>query len=83
MIHDYCNNRVPGEMVLLSILSILSDSRTQLRVATGRKLDAGTIAPNKSAWQTSGPEPVQSRGESQVVPHSGFRIDPLHQSKVS
>ena len=54
VIHDYCNNRVPGEMVLLSILSILSDSRTQLRVATGRKF--GT-----RFWPSAGQTRMRSR----------------------
>lgn len=31
LIHDYCENRVQGEMVLMSVLSMLADSRTQLR----------------------------------------------------
>jgi TRAP-type uncharacterized transport system substrate-binding protein len=36
IIHDYCCNRVQGEMVLLSVLSILADSRSQLRAAPTR-----------------------------------------------
>ena len=62
VIHDYCNNRVQGEMVLLSILSILADSRTQLRGATARKLDAGSISPTKQVWQSSRSEPDQGPG---------------------
>ena len=31
LIHDYCNNRVAGEMVVLSILSMVADSRAELR----------------------------------------------------
>jgi hypothetical protein len=33
LIHDYCNNRVDGEMVVLSILSMVADSRAELRRA--------------------------------------------------
>ena len=40
----------------------LADSRTQLRVATGRKVDAGSVAPNKPAWQSSDPERVPGQG---------------------
>ena len=36
VICDYCENRVQGEMVLLSILSTLSDSRSRLHAANGR-----------------------------------------------
>lgn len=36
VIRDYCENRVQGEMVLLSILSSLADSRTRLHTAPGR-----------------------------------------------
>ncbi len=36
VLRDYCDNRVQGEMVLLSILSTLADSRSRLHVATGR-----------------------------------------------
>ena len=63
VIHDYCNNRVQGEMVLLSVLSILADSRMQLRIATERKAVAGSIAPNEQAWQSSDPERVQGPGQ--------------------
>jgi TRAP-type uncharacterized transport system substrate-binding protein len=37
VLRDYCDNRVQGEMVLLSILSTLADSRSRLHVATGRQ----------------------------------------------
>jgi hypothetical protein len=40
IISDYCSNRVQGEMVLLSILSVLADSRTQLRASPGRPAGA-------------------------------------------
>jgi TRAP-type uncharacterized transport system substrate-binding protein len=40
LIHDYCNNRVQGELVLMSILSMLADSRADLRRSTGRPIDA-------------------------------------------
>ncbi len=36
LIHDYCNNRVQGELVLMSILSMLADSRADLRRSAGR-----------------------------------------------
>lgn len=36
VIRDYCDNRVQGEMVLLSILSTLSDSRSRLHATTHR-----------------------------------------------
>lgn len=36
VIRDYCENRVQGEMVLLSILSTLADSRARLHAAPGR-----------------------------------------------
>jgi hypothetical protein len=42
LIQDYCNNRVQGEMVLMSILSMLADSRTQLRRGAGVSLEART-----------------------------------------
>ena len=38
VIRDYCDDRVQGEMVLLSILSTLADSRSRLHVPTGRRL---------------------------------------------
>jgi len=64
VISDYCNHRVQGEMVLLSVLSILADSRTQLRVATGRKVDVGSSVPNIPAWRTVVPGPDQILGRS-------------------
>jgi len=39
LIHDYCNKRVQGEMVLMSILSMLADSRSQLRRSFGQLSD--------------------------------------------
>jgi TRAP-type uncharacterized transport system substrate-binding protein len=40
LIHDYCNNRVQGELVLMTILSMLADSRADLRRSAGRPTDA-------------------------------------------
>jgi hypothetical protein len=40
VICDYCENRVQGEMVLLSILSTLADSRSRLHAAEGRATSA-------------------------------------------
>lgn len=34
LIHDYCNKKIEGEMVVLSILSMVADSRAELRRAT-------------------------------------------------
>ena len=36
LIHDYCNNRLEGEMVVLSILSMVADSRAELRRSARR-----------------------------------------------
>jgi hypothetical protein len=36
LIEDYCNNRVQGELVLMTILSMLSDSRAQIQRAATR-----------------------------------------------
>jgi hypothetical protein len=57
IIHDYCSNRVQGEMVLLSILSILADSRTQLRVSPGRpqNIESGKSAQSKPIWPSINP----------------------------
>jgi hypothetical protein len=49
IISDYCSNRVQGEMVLLSILSILADSRNQLRIPPGRSVETQSTASDKSA----------------------------------
>jgi TRAP-type uncharacterized transport system substrate-binding protein len=69
IIQDYCSNRVQGEMVLLSILSILSDSRTQLRVSPGRHVEnQPTAARATSAWRGPGADSAggaeQSRGRA-------------------
>ena len=37
LIEDYCNNQVQGELVLMSILSLLSDSRAQIQHAASRR----------------------------------------------
>jgi TRAP-type uncharacterized transport system substrate-binding protein len=37
LIKDYCENRVQGELVLMSILSMLSDSRSHVRRAAGNQ----------------------------------------------
>jgi TRAP-type uncharacterized transport system substrate-binding protein len=60
IISDYCNNRVQGEMVLLSILSILADSRTQLRAPPGRSVEDQSpfLADTTSSLQTVGPGPA-------------------------
>ncbi|MGD9634529.1 MAG: hypothetical protein AB7G28_20255 [Pirellulales bacterium] len=50
IIQDYCSNRVQGEMTLLSILSILSDTRTQLRVSPGRHADTKSSQVH-AAWR--------------------------------
>jgi hypothetical protein len=34
LIHDYCNKKIEGEMVVLSILSMVADRRAELRRAT-------------------------------------------------
>jgi TRAP-type uncharacterized transport system substrate-binding protein len=62
IISDYCSNRVQGEMVLLSILSILADSRTQLRVPPGRSIEpqTGNSAESSSSLRAVGAGPVQS-----------------------
>ncbi len=52
LIHDYCDNRVQGEMVLMSILSMLADSRTQLSRAGGRTPNVEAI--NTKDLQTAG-----------------------------
>jgi hypothetical protein len=44
LIQDYCNNRVQGEMVLMSILSMLADSRTQLRRGAGMSAETRTAS---------------------------------------
>jgi hypothetical protein len=66
IISDYCSNRVQGEMVLLSILSTLADSCTQLRVAPGRTIEPqhGRAAESTSSLRTVGAEPVQSAGRN-------------------
>ena len=51
LIHDYCNNRVQGELVLMSILSMLADSRADLRRSAGRPID--TEVPSTEAAQSS------------------------------
>lgn len=51
LIHDYCNNRVQGELVLMSILSMLADSRADLRRSAGRPVDAKSHSTD--AGQTS------------------------------
>lgn len=48
IISDYCSNRVQGEMVLLSVLSILADSRTQLRASPGRPAGADAMSPART-----------------------------------
>lgn len=40
LMQDYCDNRVQGELVLMSILSMLADSRTHVRRAAGAPLHA-------------------------------------------
>jgi TRAP-type uncharacterized transport system substrate-binding protein len=40
LIEDYCNNRVQGELVLMTILSMLSDSRAQIQRAAMRTEDS-------------------------------------------
>jgi hypothetical protein len=51
VIRDYCDNRVQGEMVLLSILSTLADSRSRLHVATGRSTSLKSTTPSTSpSW---------------------------------
>lgn len=64
VIRDYCDNRVQGEMVLLSILSTLADSRSRLHVAGGRS--NGVTAPylRTAAPWTEIPGPNQARGNS-------------------
>lgn len=52
IMEDYCSNRVQGEMVLLSILSILSDSRTQLRASPGRGVEIEPAAA-RTPWRPS------------------------------
>jgi hypothetical protein len=66
IISDYCSNRVQGEMVLLSILSILADSRTQLRVPPSRSIEpqTGNSAESTSSLRTVGADPVQSTGRN-------------------
>jgi TRAP-type uncharacterized transport system substrate-binding protein len=49
VIRDYCDNRVQGEMVLLSILSTLADSRSRLHVTTGRSTGIKSAAPHATA----------------------------------
>jgi TRAP-type uncharacterized transport system substrate-binding protein len=62
IISDYCSNRVQGEMVLLSILSILADSRNQLRVPPGRSINSQTAVSTDSisALRAVGADSVQS-----------------------
>jgi TRAP-type uncharacterized transport system substrate-binding protein len=64
IISDYCSNRVQGEMVLLSILSILADSRNQLRVPPGRSIEPQTAVADEpaSAWRAVSAGPEQSSG---------------------
>ena len=50
VIRDYCDNRVQGEMVLLSILSTLADSRSRLHGTTGSAATAKPPTPQSSSW---------------------------------
>jgi hypothetical protein len=61
VISDYCSNRVPGEMTLLSILSILADSRTQLRGSPGRPVFAEAAAATQTVpeWPVVGASSAQ------------------------
>jgi hypothetical protein len=62
VIRDYCDNRVQGEMVLLSILSTLADSRSRLHVATGRS----------AGLKTAAPHPIRSRDVVQGAQREEF-----------
>src|SRR5262249_3732148 len=42
LINDYRDNRVQGELVLMSVLSMLADSRADLRRSVGRPINAET-----------------------------------------
>jgi TRAP-type uncharacterized transport system substrate-binding protein len=64
VIRDYCDNRVQGEMVLLSILSTLADSRSRIHVATGRPTSLKTVAPYASVSSSDAFGPNQATGRS-------------------
>ena len=56
LIDDYCDNRVQGEMVLMSILSMLADSRTQLRRTAGWPNDAESGAGQAATMSSDRPQ---------------------------
>ena len=69
VIRDYCDNRVQGEMVLLSILSTLADSRSRLHVATGRSTGFKSVTPHASASWLGDPmsNPVTGRSSGRAA----------------
>jgi hypothetical protein len=62
VIRDYCDNRVQGEMVLLSILSTLADSRNRLHVTTGRTVSLKDATRDTSPRRADGAGPNRASG---------------------
>lgn len=54
LIEDYCNNRVQGELVVMSVLSMLSDTRAQLRRASA------AANPNASSRESDKSTPLRA-----------------------
>jgi hypothetical protein len=60
VICDYCENRVQGEMVLLSILSTLADSRSRLHASNGRAGGAANSGRAGAPGRPNLPGPAQA-----------------------
>ena len=60
LIRDYCGNRVQGEMVLLSILSSLADSRSQLRSTVERRGEILSLTADPPPFAVNESQPTES-----------------------